>query len=372
MNKYIYYIASCLLILQACGDDPKAPIDPEVEKVTVGIVTEVLTKAAVTTEFGNGDQMNVYAKTYGKIDAPDFVANIKATYTNGKWDINPPIKLSEGEKTFIYAIAPYNDKITNLASIPIDIADQQDVLYSGNFVPVTYTSNQGKLTMKHALALTSYNISKEGYSGAGVLKKIGFSGEVVYTKGTMNIENGKIAGTEKGSFTLNSNKQIVANGWSDNLPRIWSIPFSTIATTATLKVVIDDKEYDATFPEIEMKSGFQYIFRLILTNYGLEFIPDQTQTISLNQESDQMSALEGHAILKITHRNALFDLPLLTGDNVFGFVNWGDNTSDSYSVNASHNYSGSGEKEVVIESWNSTGFEMKNLIGVETIDLTRF
>ncbi len=195
---------------------------------------------------------------------------------------------------------------------------------------------------------------------------------MVYIQGTMDIENGKITGTEKGSFAVDVNKQIIAGGWNTELPRTWSIPFSTQASVVKLKARIDGKEYEAILPEAEMRGGFQYIFHLVLTDYGLEFIPDQIVVISLDQDTDEMEELSGHGILRITHTAATFTLPTLTGDNVFGFVNWGDNTNAAYTIDATHTYSGTGEKQIIIENWNSTGFELNDLTGVEEIDVSEF
>ena len=63
---------------------------------------------------------------------------------------------------------------------------------------------------------------------------------------------------------------------------------------------------------------------------------------------------------------------MLTGDNVFGNVIWGDGITESYSTEAEHSYSADGKKTVVIETWNSTGFELKNMVNVEEIDLSQY
>ena len=153
-------------------DEPKpAPSDGD---VTVTISTEILTKANVTTAFTSGDAMNVFPKTYGKIDAPNRVDNVKATLSGANWSMTPEVKISKGENTFIYAVAPYNATYTDATAIPVDVSQQIDLLYSGSYVPVSYTTHNAKLVMKHALSLVSFNISKQGYSGAGNLSKIIF------------------------------------------------------------------------------------------------------------------------------------------------------------------------------------------------------
>ena len=121
-----------------------------------------------------------------------------------------------------------------------------------------------------------------------------------------------------------------------------------------------------------MKSGFQYIFRMVLTDYGLEFIPNQTQTISLSVETDQPEELEGYGVLQITHSASTFVVPELTGDNVFGSVLWGDGATSTYRVGEEHSYTQENSKALSVETWNSNGFKLKNLIGVESIDISQY
>lgn len=188
----------------------------------------------------------------------------------------------------------------------------------------------------------------------------------------MNIESGKVTGTGKEDFTINVGKTITATGWTESLPQIWSIPFTTKVKAVVLKAYIDEKLYEARLPEVDMKSGFQYVFRLVLTDYGLEFIPDQTTTISLNKETDQMEGLTDHGIVILTHNASVFTIPEFNGNNVFGSINWGDESSDSYSKAISHTYNDTGSRQVTIETWNSNGFELKELTGIEIVDISRY
>ncbi len=383
MKKYLYMIAGCLLMaFYACSSDSPAdePVTPPTPggnegtegTVAVEISTDIHTRAVVVTDFEPHAEISVFAKTYAKPDAPDMVADVKGTWNGSKWEMSPKVLLKEGERTFIYALHPYTKGLTNLSKIPVDVAQQVDILYSGGSVPVSHTTYQAKLTLNHALSLLSFNIASQGYSGNGALKSIEISGEEVYTQGTMNIENGRITGVEKGSFNQSFDKKITAAGWSAELPNMWSIPFSTKTKTAVAKINVDGKEYKANFPEVEMKSGYQYIFRLVLTDFGLEFIPSQTETISLKQETDAMGQLEGYGVLRLTHSAQEFVLPTLSGDNVFGTVNWGDESNNSYAAGLQHTYTATGAKEMVIESWNSTGFELRNLTGIEAIDISQY
>lgn len=376
MKKYVsllWMIPSLGLSFQGCSSDPnEEPLPADDSKVTVMIATQVQTKATVVTQLGDGDAMNVFAKSYNKIDAPDLAPDIKATHEQGGWKMMPEVKLAQGENAFIYAVAPYSAENTNPQAIVVDVTRQEDVLYSGSYVPVSYTTYTAKLTMKHALALVSFNICNQGYSGKGVLQSLSLSGEKVYTKGTMNIESGKVTGTGQTAFSVACEKTIQTAGWSEEYPRIWSIPFSTKVDQAMLQARIDGKSYEARLPEVEMNGGFQYIFRLVLTDYGLEFIPDQTETISLNIDTDRIGELKGYGVLKIAHSSSRFALPVLGGDNVFGSVDWGDGEKSAYSMDGIHTYAGNTTNQLLIESWNSSGFTLKDMVGVEVVDVSQY
>ncbi len=373
ISKSIYLCGIILssLCLASCDEDEPVVEEKEQEQ-TISISTTVFTQANPTLDFVEGDAMNLYAKTYGGAAAPDKKENVKAVFRGGSWKIEPEVMISESEKLFIYAYAPYTEGLKTTDAIPVDISLQQDILYSGSFVPVSYRTNHAKLTMKHALALVSFNISAQGYSGDGELQRIAITGDNVYTSGEMAIDKGKVIGKGKEAFEMTVKKTISTNGWENDLPRVWQIPFSTKGVEAYLTATIDGKSYKTTFPEIEMKSGFQYIFRLVLTDYGLEFIPNQTQTISLSVETDQAEQLEGYGVLHVTHSAPTFIVPELLGDNVFGSVKWGDGMSSTYRIGEEHTYSQEGSNVLSVETWNSTGFKLKNLIGVECIDISQY
>lgn len=377
MKKLLYTILTCCVwgVFYSCSSDSmEDPNEGKGNAVVVEITTDIQTRTDVIKAFNKGDVMNVFAKTFNKPDAADFISEVKGTYNGSLWITEPQITLKEGERTFIYAYAPYESSISNLtdlSAIPININGQTDILYSGSAIPVSHTTYQAKLTMKHALALFTINIMKQGYTGEGKLQNISLLGNQVYNAGTMNIETGKITGNQIGNLNIETSQTIVDNGWESDLPRLWCIPFSTKLKDAKLKALIDGKEFQAKLPEIEMKSGYQYIFRMVLTDYGLAFIPDQTETISLNQDNDSAEELYNYGVLQIKHHAIAFTVPRFEGDNVFGNITWGDNTTGSYNVGVQHEYS-NGSWQCVLETWNSTGFELNNIKGIDAIDISQY
>lgn len=75
-----------------------------------------------------------------------------------------------------------------------------------------------------------------------------------------SVSIGKIVENSKGSVVRESDKQLLGSGWTEDLPIIWVIPFSTKTKNVDLRATIDGKAYVTSFSEVEMKSGFQYVF----------------------------------------------------------------------------------------------------------------
>jgi hypothetical protein len=385
MRKHIILsLCAAAALLMSCSSsedsvEPSTPTTPTDNNVAVVITTDIVTRTTPAKSlFASGDAMNVWAKSYGSPSANDIVANIRANYNGSAWTLDPGVYLDKDKQknAFIYAVYPYQSEFANTPGrLTIDATTQNDYLYSGSYVPVTVTTNTAKLNMKHAMSLAAFNIFTDGYSGAGKLQSLAISGDSVYTKGVMTVENGKIRGTERGEIKVAFDKQITAQGWSNSMPRIWVIPlpFNTKSTKAYLKAVIDGKEFNSVFPEVEMKIGFQYSFHLVLTDNGLEFIPDQTTTMALNFDEDEIAQLEGRGVLGVTYDGSSeFSSVVMAGVNVFGTVLWGDGEKSTYEDGISHTFSTAGSKKMIFETWNSTGFTIKNLTGISEIDISGY
>lgn len=378
MKKSYSILFSALAIagISSCSEDKIEQVDlgqydSEVE-VTIS-TAEIQTRAAVT-EFASSAQMNIFAKTYDDLKAPDIAEGIVATYDGAKWTMDPPVYIHSGSKlAFLYAVSPYDVSYTDPTAIPVDITKQVDLMYSGTCVPASRTTNNVKMTMNHALSLLSMNIVPVGYSGEGRVTSLSITGEgsaTFYTQGTMNAESGSITLTETGSVTVNTDRSIEQGGWTSGIPGLWSLPFSTKGGNILLTAVIDGKEYKAYLPEVDVRQGYQYIFRLALTNSGLEFDPGKTERIAMNKTTDNKQEFTGHGKIVLTVSAAGAATPEISGSTVFGTVS---------TPSESHSYSGSVKPDglksgdqLTVEAWNAEGFTLSSLEGIDTIDISAF
>lgn len=371
-----FLVSLALVAFASCGekDSPVAPENkPGAENggVALGVATaEIQTKAAVL-EYGNGSTMNIFAKTYNDAKAPDIVEGVKATYDGATWKMDPPVYLSDAQTVaFVFAVSPYDASYVDAKNIPVDLSKQVDLMYSGPSVAASKTSPNVRLRMNHALSLLSFNIVPVNYAGAGNLTSLAINGENVYNYGTMDASSGKVQLVEKGEVKNSFNRSVENGGWKSDIPGLWTLPFNTKTGAVTLTAVIDGKTYEAVIPEVEVKQAWQYIFRLALTNSGLEFDPTKTETISLNVTGDEQQQFEGYGKIVLTASGSALTAPTIQGDAVFGTI--ASPTSHySYTDNKRVEGLNSGD-QVTVEAWNSDGFTLQSLEGVGTIDISSF
>lgn len=380
-NKYMLRgVAACFIAaaMTACSDSnddgPNGGGDNnDPEAVTVGIKTNITvnTNASLTTEFGDNDKMNLWAKEYNSVESADIVTDICATRKGGNWEISPAIRLSKGKIAFLYAAAPYDASATDLTKFPIDITSQKDYLYSGAYVAASYQNYTATLNMKHALSMLSVNISNQGYKGEGKVTalKVTDNNNIIVTKGTMNVSNGRITPSEYGTIQGDVSATIGANGIQGQLPSIWVAPFSNKGVDLTLTITIDGKEVSAVLPEAAMNIGWQYVFQAVLTPNGLAFIPDATEEYALNRDDHEMSQLNGFGLIVFGVKGNSFAFPAFSGTEVFGNVSFGGK-SVNYSIGGSVDLGGA--NSVTVETWNSTGFTISNFENIEEIDLSNY
>lgn len=364
-----------LMTLQACSsdskDEPDAP--PQTKSKALSISTSIQTKAVVQTAFASGDKMNLYVKSASSVTSENYAAaSIQASYDGSQWSLSPTVELVEGKEAYVTAFYPYASGASDPAAVPVSIETQTDYLYSGSAVRASYTSSQAQLTMKHALPIIAFNLSKEGISEEVALKSIAIKGESFYLQGTLDITNGQLKGTNKGTYTLTVNQSVTAEGWKESTPECFCLPFNSSGQNITLTLLFADGEQEITLPKINVEGGMKYVFRLALTPQGLSVFPDLTEVISLNKGTEG-STLNGYGLLRFIYEGTQINAPQITGSKaVSGTIYWGDKASETYQSSLTHSYATSDQHEVSIECWGGESVTVSNLQQLAEIDLTDF
>lgn len=375
MKRYIGIFGELFAALAICScggssDDGGSDNGHETTGVSLSITTSIQTRA-VMTSFSSGQKMAIFVKNVGNPTASDFCQSVTASYNGSAWTVSPSVPFKQSDKAYIFAVYPYSADITNASTIPVSIEGQTDYLYSGDAVAVSYSSPQAVLTMKHAMAILAFNIVTQGYTGEGKLTSVKLTGDGLSTLGTMNVSTGKISSTAKGDYTISSNKTISSNGWTDELPQMFCIPFTSTGGNLTAIFNIDGKDLAVALPKYEVAMGMKYVFRLALTNNGLTVLPAKTEVISLNK-NDGSLILDNYNTLRLTYTSQTVSIPQITGNDVAGMVYWGDNSQEPYTYPLSHTYSTNGEHNIMIETWGGNKVQLSDLSSTDVIDLTNF
>lgn len=371
LQRYILFIF-VIAVAVGCSDD-KDETGGIGQKTEVSFTTEVQTRAltSVITSLKDNAAMSVFVTENGSLGAGQQANISKAVCRNGIWKGSPAIEVEAGAKVYLYATYPYQATADKPDAVPVEIETQTDYLYSGTGVAVSYEKPNVQLTMKHALSILAFNIKNENYAGAGKLQQITISGKPVYTSGKLNVSTGIVKGVSGGKYSRTCDAEIRSEGWEENLPDFFCIPFSSSGSDVTLSFKIDGDDYTCHLPKGGIVGGMKYIFYLAMTEQGLTIFPDQTKQISLNVDEDSMS-LPGYSLLKITHDNAFFTLPSLKGNGLVGTILWGDGQNEEYGVTTEHTYDGVQTRTVTVETWGTEEVSLPDLAGISEIDLSEF
>lgn len=93
---------------------------------------------------------------------------------------------------------------------------------------------------------------------------------------------------------------------------------------------------------------------------------------SESQETDQPEDQRPQHTIGITHSNASFTVPEITGTAVSGTVSWGDRKREDYAIGATHSYTASSTYTVTLTLRGAETMELGSLQGISTIDLSGF
>lgn len=335
-------LAFAVICFPSCSDKD----EPTEKDVFLELVTEIQTRSTVVKmEFVDDDQMLVDA---GGI-------NITGTYSSGKWLLNPQVSLTSGETLGVTAIYPCMG--TDITAIPVDIKKQIDCLYG----TATATSSlpAARLNMEHALSSLAFNIQ-----GSGTVEKVSF---LLPSEGVLNAKTGNFKSGEKKLQVLLINRNMNAEGWTEEVPDVFVIPFSALTE---LTVTVDGRDYPVKVKQ-EIAQGRKYIFHLIYT--GSSIYPVGVEQVPMDQYTDREQSDIRKNDLSITYSSEhTFQVNAPVIDAIAGTICWGDGTGESYAPAGVHDYA-PGNHVMILETVGcADSFTISNIEYMEEINLSDF
>lgn len=74
----------------------------------------------------------------------------------------------------------------------------------------------------------------------------------------------------------------------------------------------------------------------------------------------------------ITHTNNLFQIPFLTGNNLIGYIDWGDGETETFQNGIIHSYSNNSLYTTTTECWGAEEIKIEGIQGIVEINLSDF
>lgn len=292
MNKSFYSVVliaflglstfSCTKDIIDIPEVPEKPVVPPAPaEVLLGINPSIAGMEAVTrgiiTNFTDNDKIGLFitegelgANYQGNTDA----ANLPASYFQGAWKVEK--KISVTAQGVVYAYYPHNSKVTDGATVSVEIASQTDYLYAKS-ATVNAKNPIADIGMKHALSLVSVRVRKNDYQHEGKLAKI----EVldVLQSGTMNIATGKVTGTGAAStYSVEPNLLLDDNDLEKTKMIMLPVIVGEAQGNMRFQLTIDGKYYNWDIPKSHIwEAGKEYTYTL-----NLGKTPEETPDLELD------------------------------------------------------------------------------------------
>ena len=238
--------------------------DKQEMKVEAGIYnSRSLVASGLISTFPSGSSLGLFItpNTPGNYyDTRDNSANVKATYQSSAWSLAPPVLLT-GTNAYVYAYYPYNASSDNALAIPVEHTSQTDYMYGKYTNGVNRTSPTVNISMKHALALIQFKLSKTDFPWTGQLTKVEIANKsgktVLYSAGTMELTGGQITNTsgQNASAVIENSTGLLtipttASTDESTYPKLLVLPVANSGAAGDLVMLftIDGKVYTCDVP----------------------------------------------------------------------------------------------------------------------------
>lgn len=274
-NQCILGVALMAVALTGCSNEEQLTLSGTSEARTplaISVTNSGLTKVGGVvsgSQFGNDVSLGLFlTKEDGSSPYDEPYNNIEYVSSNSgqTWTASTPILLT-GTKAKVYAYYPYSSSVTNIEAIPIDVTQNQDVMWATPYSGAYNASPTATLPMNHALSVIRFSLSKGDYSGAGNITSITIKGDCMAKTGSLNAKTGAVTPTDAGAeIDLGVTKTVTTAAQTVEQLVIPTTASGNISVT----IQMDDKTFEATSSApITPTQSKAYKFGLVFTDSKL-------------------------------------------------------------------------------------------------------
>lgn len=281
MNKKLLLPAMMLAVaFTSCSNDDDATPTMKSSALGINVTVNKMSRAMVEgTALPDGSIIGVSVVETDGSDYDEKTTGYKnVSYTastqegNQVWTPTTDIMLS-GTVGKAIAYYPYDGDASDYTAIEVDIADQEDWMWSGEETGLSDANATVSFELQHAQTAVNVNVVRDAnYTGAGVVDALSVQSEGFAKTGTFSAVDGtwdNLTGTNEAiaiasSFTLDGTTLT-----SQENPYML-IPASAETKAFIITATLDDKPYNVTVNMSEaFAAGKVYKINVKMTNVGL-------------------------------------------------------------------------------------------------------
>lgn len=257
-------VSALVMGLSSCTEEAEVK---GTDSTSLEIQTDIAQTRGTITGFPSGSALGLFVTSGALGNNYNLVAgnaNVQSTYSGSTWAQSPAVYLSNADAT-LFAYYPYSAAKTDGKLIGVEHGTQTDFMYGTHTSGQTSINNGNavvRLTMRHALSLVQFKVSKLNYTGVGKLTKVEIANATGRTtlssEGTMNIASGIITNSAgknlsaaiENSAGLIASIPVTASTDESTYPKVMVLPVPTVQVTGdiVIRFTIDGKVYSWNVP----------------------------------------------------------------------------------------------------------------------------
>lgn len=209
-------------------------------------------------------------------------SNVLYEYQDGTWSACDDIMLS-ARGGVLYAYSPFNEQVSSLSSIPVEVYSQTDYLYAEPFGGLSKYAPDASLLMHHAMAAVRLVLVKGTYAGPGEVKSVQIFGAQMPVAAVLDASTGAI--TSHGGF--GESVAVAVDKVLSFTPLSQEILLLPCDETLALEIglVFDGERRSIVVEDVTLQQGMMTGITLVVNDDGLVTSGVSLQDWTINGEN---------------------------------------------------------------------------------------
>lgn len=192
MRKCVLYSLFMVMLISCRDREEKLQREEVPLSVSAGTVEYVSRAGSTSSSAFQGALGVCLVDETGETYNGNVYSNVLYEYQDGTWSACDDIMLS-ARGGVLYAYSPFNEQVSSLSSIPVEVYSQTDYLYAEPFKGLSKYAPDASLLMHHAMAAVRLVLVKGTYAGPGEVKSVQIFGDQMPVEAVLDASTGAIS-----------------------------------------------------------------------------------------------------------------------------------------------------------------------------------